>query len=759
MNKETENGLKAVIGKGKWIIELPEEGAIRVSDGPHGLRVEENDTLGFPVSRPAPAYPTASAAACSFDRELIYQTASAMAEDCRQEDVSVLLGPGVNHKRIPLCGRNFEYFSEDPVLSGELGTSFVLGLQDHGIGACVKHFAGNNREYLRTSYDSVIDERTLHELYLRQFETIVRKAKPWSIMPAYNRLNGNYCCENEKLLSEGRKWGFDGAYISDWGAVSDPAASFRSGLNVQMPGGDYGVPERLAVMMEKGLISEEQVTENTEIIRRLIRRTKQVPAEHPYDARQQLHQAEEAAARSIVLAQNSGILPLRRDMTIALIGENARTSYDQGEGSSLVNPLETGSLEQYFMEKHIHFYYADGSDPVYAETVARQSDAAILVIRPEEKDSETFDRMHMGFRDETNALAERILSAQPHTVVCVQCGAPVIMPWADRAEALILTYLSGCMSARALTDILFGDRCPCGKTAETWPLAEKDYPHACESGREFVIPYRETIFSGYRYYNTFHIPVRYCFGHGLSYTSFRYDDIRISKKEDKVEVSFRLTNTGETAGREAVQLYVAMPDSRIVRAEAELKDFASISLEAKEEKTVTFLLDRMAFAYYDARCRDWQTEEGTYEIRIGASSRDIRLRAEVFMSGTADPFSPFAKEDFDGALIRDEAAFARVIGHDIPREPSGTVFTPDSSVRDLKNSFLGRIGLRGISYIFDHTDFVSGIRKDTVLTTPIRQSLMASERMTWDTVDAITDMLNGRMIHGIRKLRRSIRRK
>ena len=755
MNDDLKKSLLAASGLNKWEIGLEGEGTIRVSDGPHGLRIEEEDKLGFAASRPAPVYPTAAAAACSFDKDLLYETGTALAYDCIHDNVQILLGPGVNHKRIPLCGRNFEYFSEDPVLSGELGAAFVRGLQEHGVGACVKHFAADGREYMRTSYDSVIDDRTLHELYLRQFEIIVRKAKPWSIMPAYNRLNGNYCCENKKLLDEGRSWGFDGAYISDWGAVSDPAASFRSGLNVQMPGPDHGSSDRIEKQVRAGIIPKERVKENDEVIRKLIKRCSSPPAIE-YDSIKQLRQSRTAAERSIVLAQNNGLLPLKADMKIALIGENAEHPYDQGEGSSRVNPLVSSSLAEAFRERKTDHVYCSGNNIHDAAECARQCDAAVIVVSPEEKDGETYDRKHMRFSSHDNELIERVLAVQPDTVVCVQSGAPVILPWADRAAAVILTYLSGSLSSEALTDILFGEVNPCGKTSETWPLDEKDYPHGYETGHEFVIPYRETLYSGYRYYNTFDVKVRYCFGHGLSYTSFAYDDLRIIEKDGRTEVSFTLRNTGAVAGRESVQLYAGMKDSRIVRTCSELKDFASIPLQAGEEKRVAFLLDRDAFAYYDAKRKSRQVEKGTYEILIGASSRDIRLKGEIALDGIEDPYSPFDKDDFAQALIKDEKTFEKVIGRSLPQEPEVPPFTPDSTIEDLRTNRTGRIALKLIDYIFEDTDMVTGIRKDTIFTTPLRQSLMASDRLTWDSVDAIAEFLNGRPVKGIKKMIRSI---
>ena len=750
-----KKSLLAASGLNKWEIGLEGEGTIQVSDGPHGLRIEQENKLGFAASKPAPVYPTAAAAACSFDRDLIYETGTALAYDCIQENIQILLGPGVNHKRTPLCGRNFEYFSEDPVLSGELGAAFVRGLQDQGVGACVKHFAADGREFLRTSYDSIIDERTLHELYLRQFEIIVKKAKPWSIMPAYNRLNGNYCCENKKLLAEGRSWGFDGAYISDWGAVSDPAASFRSGLNVQMPGPDQGASKRIEEQVKAGTIAKERVDENTEVIRNLIRRCSD-PAKIEYDSGRQLRQSQKAAERSIVLAENNGLLPLQKEMKIALIGENAKHPYDQGEGSSRVNPLVSSCLAEAFRERKISFLYCDGSDIQEAVKYALACDAAVIVASPEEKDGETYDRKHMQFSAHDNELIERVLASQPDTVVCVQSGAPVILPWADRAAAVILTYLSGSLSSEALADILFGDINPCGKVSETWPLNEKDYPHGYESGHEFVIPYRETLYSGYRYYNTFDVEVRYCFGHGLSYTTFAYDDLKIEEKDGKTEVSFTLRNTGELAGRESVQLYVGMKDSRIVRTCPELKEFASIPLDAGEEKRVEFVLDQDAFAYYDAARESRQVEKGTYEILIGASSRDIRLKGEISLNGIEDPYSPFAEEDFHGALIRDNKTFEKVIGHSLPEAPEVPPFTPDSTIEDLRTKRIGRASLKVIDYIFEHTDMVTGIRKDAVFTTPLRHELMAWDRLTWDSVDAITEVLNGHPVKGVKKLIRSI---
>ncbi len=743
-------------GLNKWQIASDDDGILTTADGPHGLRVEESDTLGFPVSRKAVAYPAACASACSFDKELLQETGESLARDCIEAGVGMLLGPGVNHKRDPLCGRNFEYFSEDPVLSGELAAAYIKGLQKNGVSACIKHFAGNNREYLRNTYDSVIDERTLREIYLRQFEIAVKKSHPWAIMTAYNRLNGNYCAENRELMDTARSWGFDGAFISDWGGVSDPVASVRSGLNVMMPGGNTGIEERVEKAYEKGLVTEARINEESTCMRQLIARTSAPLKKTEYDLSFQHDIALKAACESIVLAKNDGILPLRENETVALIGTNAKTPYSQGLGSSRVNAHYEHTLFDCLRSRHTSFYYADENDGAYACAIAAKADKVIFITGQKEKESETYDRRDMKLDAQVNALISRLSTINPDMIVIVQSGSPVEMPWLDQVKAVLLPYLSGSMGARALDMILYGDVCPSGRLAETWPLRYEDTPLFTQDRQAPVIPYTEMLCTGYRWYDTLDIPAAFPFGHGLSYTSFEWSDLKCTVTDSGIDVSLKVKNTGSCRGRDVVQIYVSMPQSRIFRPKKELKDFGSIELEPGEEDRLHFLLDHDRLSFFDTQRHAWTLEEGDLTVMAGASVCDIRLQETVHVTGEKEVFSSVYRPDQE--TLHDLHLFEKAYGKQVPAQMKQGMFDADSVLMDFAHTASGRLAMKMIDYIFDHTDIVEGIDREVIYTTPIRQMVMVSDRLTWDTVDGITDILNGRVFAGIRKVLADIHR-
>ncbi len=748
--------VQSFTGRDKWQIADEDEGVITSADGPHGLRIEKTGQLGFPESHQAVAYPAACASACCFDRGMVREMAESLAADCIHERIQILLGPGINHKRDPLCGRNFEYFSEDPVLSGELAAAYISGLQEHGIACSLKHFACNNREYMRNIADSTVDERTLREIYLRAFEIAVRKAKPWTMMMAYNRLNGNYCCENEYLMKLARSWGFDGAFISDWGGVSDPVASVKHGLNVIMPGSDHGVSRRLMEAAAEETISRSQLLESNAYVRKLIRRTSEPKKAIRYDADEQHANALRVAENSIVLAKNNGILPLKKTMKAALIGEPVRSPYHQGYGSSRVNTMREHTMHDCLHSRGIHFFYSVGTDREYSLKIAGMSDVTIVIAAQEEKESETYDRRNMKLPDHINGLITELCSGEKPVVVIVQSGSPVEMPWLNEADAVILSYLTGSMGADAMAEILYGDICPSGRLAETWPLRYEDTPCAHQDPKAKVIPYTEMIYTGYRWYDTLQIPVAFPFGHGLSYTEFEWSDMRAQKTDKGIEVSLSIRNTGSRKGRETVQFYVSVPDSRIARPAKELKDFASVTLEPGEEKTVSVCIADDRLAYYDVRKNAWMIEAGEYRILAGASVSDIRCKVSVQVDGITDPYSRIPEAD--RTVLRDEKAFEKVLGRSLPRFSDDRPYDADSVILDFANTKAGRLAIRTIDYLFDHTDLVEGIDRETVYTTPLRQMVMVSDRMTWDTVDGITDMLNGRYVKGLRKVLKSLKK-
>ena len=671
-----------------------------LSDGPHGLRKQEGaqDCMGIAESRPATCFPTASALACSFDPELVERVGAAIGEEARRQGVDVVLGPGVNIKRHPLCGRNFEYFSEDPVVSGELGAAMVRGIQSRGVGACLKHFAANSQEHARMVSDSVVDERTLRELYLAPFEHVVRHARPWSVMTAYNKLNGVYCSEHEWLLREVLRgeWGFDGAVVSDWGAMSSSVASVRAGLDLCMPGPRRDHARALVEAVRSGELEEGCVNEAASHIERLARRVKACQAEGSiggtpalsltdeefYRAHADL--AREAAAQSAVLLKNDGVLPLNPDAKVAVIGAFARMPRYQGSGSSRINPKIIDNIWYRLEQRGVAAEYADGCDPttgdaderqlLEAETLAARSDVAVVVAGlPGRYESEGFDRKLMVMPRGMRELIDRICAANPRTVVVLQGGAPMEMPWRDSPAAILLMYLSGCQGGGAAVDVLVGDVNPSGKLAETWPVDSAQtalgttYPDM-----DNEVLYREGPFVGYRYYDAVDVEPAFPFGHGESYTEFAYEGLEVKAHEGastegplEFDVSFTLRNIGPRIGAEVAQVYIA-PTSEVVPPPCPvqwLAGFAKIELEPGGERQVVLHLDETAFRKWDASLHRWRVYPGEYEVRVASSSRDIRLTASIIV---ADGQSAFNLEQ---ALHRRGTAHVRTGSY---AEPAGS---------------------------------------------------------------------------------------
>lgn len=739
-------------GRDHW--HLNSEKDVTFSDGPNGLRIEDEEGLGFTHSKKATAFPTASCAGCSYDRDLMEEYGRMIAEECISEKVDVILGPGVTTKRSPLCGRNFEYYSEDPVLSGEYAASYIKGVQSKGIGTSLKHFAGNSRELARQAVDSVMDQRTLHEIYLRQFETAVRKAHPWTLMAAYNRLNGIYCCENKELLQEARSWGFDGLFISDWGGVADPVRSLESGLNLEMPG-PTGSASVIVKAVEKGKVSKECLEESTQYMDRFIDRCGRYTVKD-YDQNEHDAFAQKAAEESIVLLKNEGILPLKQTDRIAVIGPFAQHPFIQGYGSSKVNPVHQDSLLSDLDAQGTAYTYAQGfslENEEIDETLHDQAMKAaegkdkVIVILGELPGSggEGFDRTTMDLPFNQNTLVRDLIHACRHVIIVLQTGAPVTMPWREMADGIIVEYAAGQKSGAALRSVLYGEVDPSGHLAETWPLRSEDNPSSRYFDNEILqSQYREGIFCGYRYYDTFQIPTAYSFGYGLSYTEFSFADLQAEDREDGVHVSVKVTNTGAVDGRAVVQIYAGMKDSRIARASKELKDFASVPLKAGEEKEVQLLIDRSLFQYYDVRTKSWQVEKGTYQIMAGRAVNDIVLTDEVMLEGIEDAYSTLQKSFIQhdaGMVYVSDHDFAQMLGYEIPKIRSARPFTANTTIRELKESGFGRFVNYAISKILK-LKMWHNIDDASVFNAPIRQLLWLKDHYSWDTVNAAVSYLN-----------------
>lgn len=690
--------------------------AAMVSDGPHGIRKQESlaDHMGVAESIKAIGFPTASAMACSFDRDLLHKVGDALGEECVAEDLAVLLGPGINMKRSPICGRNFEYYSEDPVVAGELGAAFVNGVQEHGVGTSLKHFAANNQEWRRMSISAEIDERTLREIYLAAFETVVKKAQPWTIMCSYNRINGVYSCENDWLLNKVLRdeWGFEGLVMTDWGAMDERVPSLKAGLDLEMPD-CHGETDKLIVKAVQSGELEEPVFDTaverilTMVDKYLTARKGIDPASmvHPlpssvergYDVAAHHALARTTAEQSAVLLKNEDILPLQKDKKIAFIGEFAKVPRIQGGGSSHINNTSVesaldaaGDSVSYAQGFHIDEETTDETLLQEAITLAKESDVAVIFAGlPDSFESEGFDRTHLNMPANQNELIARISEVQPNVVVVLHSGSPIAMPWLDKVAGVLQMYLAGQASGGAAVNLLFGDATPCGKLAETFPLHLEDNPSYLNfPGNREKVCYQEGVFIGYRYYDKKKMDVLFPFGYGLSYTDFTYSNMKVTvngknaadvdviKETDEIVVSADITNTGNCDGAEIVQLYIKNPVVYEIRPEKELRDFAKVFLKAGETKTVTFTLNARAFSYYETRIHDWYAESGDYEILLASSSRDIRLQDTVSITGskkipfvadyitTCEDVELFAK---DGSALDEmlrRSGFAEATDHD-----------------------------------------------------------------------------------------------
>lgn len=622
---------------------------VMVSDGPHGLRKQDQnvDNPGINDSIKAVCFPAACAMAASFDRKLIYKMGEAIGDECQHENVSTLLGPAVNIKRSPLCGRNFEYFSEDPYLATEMATNHIKGVQSKNVGTSMKHFLANNQEHRRMSTSSEIDERTLREIYLAAFEGAVKNAKPWTIMCSYNGINGTLASENKKYLTDVLRgeWGFDGFVMSDWGAVNDRVKGIEAGLDLEMPGSNGVNDAKIVRAVKEGRLDEKIVNNAAERILNVINRfTKNRKPDTKWDMEAHHDLARKIEGECMVLLKNEGILPIKKGSRIALIGEFACIPRYQGGGSSHVNSYKIVSALK----------AADGiADVVYAQgyednssiideemiskacEIAKSAEVAVIFAGlPDSFESEGYDRIHMSMPNCQNELIKRIVRVQPNTVVVLHNGSPIEMPWFDDVKGILETYLGGQAVGEACVDILFGDVNPSGKLPETFPRKLQDNPSYLYYGGEGdKSEYREGIFIGYRYYDKKDIDVLFPFGYGLSYTTFDYSNLLLSSKEikdtDILTITVDVTNTGDREGKEIVQLYVGKEQSKIIRPLKELRGFEKISLNKGETKTVTFLLSKRAFSYYNIQIHDWYVESGDYQILIGKSSRDVVLNDTV----------------------------------------------------------------------------------------------------------------------------------
>ncbi len=716
MTLEEKAGLCS--GRGFWhlkAIERLQLPKVMVTDGPHGLRKQSSggDHVGLNASVPATCFPTAAAMACSWDRSLIEQVGIALGAECVKENVTVLLGPGINIKRHPLCGRNFEYYSEDPLLAGELAAAWIRGVQSCGVGTSLKHFAVNNQETGRMTIDAIVDERTLREIYLRAFEIAVTTAQPWTVMCAYNRLNGEYCGEHSWLLNKVLRdeWGFKGLVVSDWGATNRRVEGLASGMDLEMPGSGGANDRLIEAAVRQGTLQESVLDQTAVRITSLILAGRDLAESVPKPDMTANHVlARRIAAESCVLLKNeSSVLPLALKTNLAVIGSFAQVPRIQGAGSSQVNPTQiddayTALAEQFGRPLPFARGYDQHStilDPELIEAaveLAKAADTVLLFVGlPAICESEGFDRSEFAMPEQHLALINAVCDVNANTVVILTSGSPVDMTWSNRPRAILATYLLGQAGGGAIADLITGRTNPSGKLAETWAWEQADLP--CDpwfAGAGRQVQYRDGLFVGYRYYNTANKGVAYPFGHGLSYTSFDYENIDApaswSVDTGPLTIRVNVANTGNRSGSEVVQLYVGKAGTGVYRPAQELKGFCKLLLRTGEIGEARFELDHRSFSYFDSGHQRWCIEAGDYELQIGASSRDIRLRFTINIKATDTPSSQASApgpEFSNDALAVSDAVFAGMLGRPIPIPEPTRPFHRNSTLDEIAEMRLG----------------------------------------------------------------------
>lgn len=775
---------------------IPEKGipSVMVTDGPHGLRKQAGsaDHIGLNASVPATCFPTAAGLAATWDESLLEEIGQALGRESRDQQVAVILGPGANIKRSPLCGRNFEYFSEDPLLSGRMAAAHIRGVQSQGVGTSLKHFAVNNQERRRMSIDAIVDERAMREVYLAGFEYAVRHARPATVMCAYNRVNGTYCSEHRELLTDILKteWGFEGLVVTDWGAANDRVEGLKAGLDLEMPG-TQGVNDALIVeAVEGGLLDVRTLDEAVGRILSVVLPAAEAlskPSRCDYDTHHEL--ARKAAARSVVLLKNErDTLPLAAySGSIALIGEFAVHPRYQGAGSSLINPVRVvnalDAVKEYVDESRVR--YAAGYDRNDGQVhqklideacdVAHNADVVLLFVGlPDSFESEGFDRTHLDLPQSHTALIRAVAAVNPNTVVILSNGAPVTMPWLSDVPVVLESYLGGQACGSGVADVIFGTVNPSGRLAETLPARIEDVSSSPNfPGGTSAVAYAESVYVGYRYNDTAGPAPLFPFGYGLSYTSFSYGELEVKPSQDGYQVSCTITNTGALRGAEVVQLYLRDVESSVFRPAKELKGFARVELDPGEHARAELSLDRRAFCFWDSGAHAWALEPGSFEVLVGASSSDIRLTAtiEVADGDTLSDWACSQRERLPGYFqptqeffsnIASGSEFEILLGRPVPAvdRPARRPFDRTSTLEDASRTVIGaclrRRFLRMVrrSAAPDADERNIRMTQAVVNEMPLRNLGMMSEgKVTPQTVDGIVDLLNGRLWRGLRRIR------
>ncbi|MEP1122505.1 MAG: glycoside hydrolase family 3 C-terminal domain-containing protein [Ilumatobacter sp.] len=733
--------------------------AVTLTDGPHGVRRQPDgaDHLGIGGSVPATCFPTASCLASSWDPELLHEVGAALGHEALAGGVGVLLGPGMNIKRHPGGGRNFEYFSEDPLLSGRLATGMIRGIQSTGVAACPKHFVANNLESYRMVSDSVVDERTLRELYLRGFEIAVREARPRTIMTAYNLVNGEYVADSHRLLQGVLRdeWGFDGLVVTDWGGINDRVAGVRAGVDLEMPSSGGAHDDAVVDAVESGDLDAETVLERVEAVARLLGESPAGPA-LPVDEVGHHRLARRAAAAGTVLLANDGILPLDASLDVAIIGGFAAEPRYQGAGSSQVVPTRLDDARRHLEERLTgRVRYLSGYDDVRAAAeLAGDADAAVVFVGlPAIDEAEGYDRSTLALPAAHDELVTAVCAANPRTVVVLANGAPVLMPWADRPAAIVESYLGGQAAGSAIASVLVGDTEPGGRLAESFPASMVFPSEENFAGSTRQVQYREGLYVGYRFHDTAAVAARFAFGHGLSYTSFEWSEPRV----DELTVRVTVTNTGDRCGSDVVQVYVHDVESTVYRPDRELAGFAKVHLGPGASADVEITLDDRSFAYYDVDEARWRTEAGAFDVVVAHSSVDVHATIRIDVDGETITTPPAGaagpgRRRFVATVTEFEQMLGRPVPHPVPVLP----FTVNTVVDELDATRLGRLARRAFLEVADRqTATLLGDDPDPVL-------LALGRRMIREApLRFLVSMSGGRgsirAFHGLTKLLSALR--
>ena len=763
--------------------------SVLMTNGPHGVQkqAEQGDFVGISNSLPATCFPPAVIQAATWNRELIHEMGAALGEECRQEKVSILLGPGINIKRSPLGGRNYDYYSEDPYLNGEMAKQHILGVQSQGVGTSLKHYAAGNQEFRRMTINAVVDERALREIYLAGFETIVKDAQPWTVMNAYHILNDVYCSENARILNDilRNEWGFQGFVVSDWGSVNDRVAGLKAGMDLEMPGPSLDNQKAIIAAIKAGQIDTAVLDRAVERILNIVTNAVETfKTDFTYDKQAHHEIARRVAEEGIILLKNDNqILPIPTNAKVALLGHFAKKPHYQGGGSSLTNAWQVDNLYDEMVKRigadnvlySPAFPVKDNAptDPALLEealATAAKADYAVIMVGVAV--SEGGDQPGMKLPDSHIALIEKISATHKNVIVLLSNGNPLEMPWANKMPAILEGYLAGQAGAGAQADILLGNINPSGKIAETFPHKLEDNPsHPNFPGGPSTVEYRESIYVGYRYYDTAKQNVLFPFGHGLSYTAFEYRNLNVHVQNDSAKVTLKVKNTGKVAGKEALQVYVRDVESTPFRPSKELKGFAKVHLNPNEEKDVTIELDRRAFAFYDVTQKDWIVEAGDFEILVGASSRDIRLTTTVRVDSTQQ-----ASTSADGDSLAPyyaltsssipQTAFASLYGRALPaniQSQKGT-FTLNTPIGDMDDTFIGRqlfnLMSSQVKKMFKGTEEdnpLIGMVENMLKEMPLRSlGMMSNGALKRPTMNALLMMMNGQGFKGFMALLKSL---